>query len=257
MMGRAFQLPKLKGTPEWLFHWRGISGPLIPKLLALALIIGLFTFLLSLKIRLKLPEKTIPRKASVIYLSDDAQGRALTLRAREGGPFPSRFEPVNWQGLSALELAGMDAARLLPKVYSPEMRDLPDSNQLRPFTLVVQGESFFPMRPKPQNAGPEPVKLKLAPVLYPLAGISQENLPRQLTPLNLPIDSKISSISWRFLLRLNADGVVGECISLEKGDEKAAAELEAWLKRIQFQPDPAQPSRWISLGLGFTNQPAE
>ena len=33
--------------------------------------------------------------------------------------------------------------------------------------------------------------------------------------------------------------------------------FEAWLHRIQFKPEPGKPFRWIAVGVGFTNQPAD
>ena len=50
------------------------------------------------------------------------------------------------------------------------------------------------------------------------------------------------------------EGSVAECVSLEKGGEAGAAELEAWLHKTQFRPELATPFRWISVGVGFTNQ---
>ena len=86
---------KPPGTHQWVFRWRPLRQPLLPKLFALALVGAGFAFLVtSVRVRVKALEKSTPRKASVIYLRDDAQGRALSLRAQEGGPFPSRFELV-------------------------------------------------------------------------------------------------------------------------------------------------------------------
>jgi hypothetical protein len=50
---------------------------------------------------------------------------------------------------------------------------------------------------------------------------------------------------------------VVDCVSLEKGGETGANELETWLQKIQFQPDSGKSDRWISLGIGFINQPAD
>jgi hypothetical protein len=104
---------------------------------------------------------------------------------------------------------------------------------------------------------PDLAKLQLAPTLYPLSGITSEMLPRDLPPFTAAIDRAMSSASWRFLLRLNSEGGVSECVSLEKGAETGAAELETWLQKIQFPPDSKKSSRWISLGIGFINQPAD
>jgi hypothetical protein len=250
--------PKLAGTPEWFFRWRGSNQPLVPRLLALACVGVAFTVLLTtVRIRVDSPEKSTPRKASVIYLRDDAQGRALTLRAREGGPFPSRFELSQWQGLPELELAALDAVRYLPTPYVPVAEDLPPDDGIRPMELAAKGRQFLPKRVPPPAVIPELGKLKIAPVLYPISGVTVESLPTELPPFEATVDSALSSASWRFLARLNPDGSVAECVSLEKGGESGSADLEAWLHRIVFKPEPSKPFRWIAVAVGFTNQPAD
>ena len=151
----------------------------------------------------------------------------------------------------------MNAVRFQPQPYVPALRDLPAENQLRPLELATKGELIFPSRKSAPTTTPDPAELKLAPTLYPLSGITRESLPETLPPFNDAVTAAMSSASWRFLLRLTAGGSVAECVSLEKGGEAGAPELEAWLQRIQFQPEPAKPFRWIAVGVGFTNQPAD
>jgi hypothetical protein len=118
----------------------------------------------------------------VIYLRDDAEGRALTLRAREGGPFPSRFEPAQWEGMATLESAALDAVRFQPPPYQPALADLPSGNRVQDVELAARGLSFFPKRNPPSAHPQELAKLKLAPALYPLSGISAATLPEALPP---------------------------------------------------------------------------
>jgi hypothetical protein len=177
MASSAVNPRKPKGTPEWLFEWRGTRLSRFPGLFATAIVAGAFTFLLPLKVSLTELAKTAPKRASVIYLRDDAQGRALTLRAQEGGPFPSRFQPESWEGLKLLETAGMETARLQTPPYVPQLQDLPKANQLRSFELAAKGESFFPKRSQAQITAPDPIQLQLTPALYPLSGLSTARCP--------------------------------------------------------------------------------
>ena len=245
------------GTREWLFHWRDPQVPMFPTLLAITFVAMAFTFLLSVKVRLPQLEKSLPRKASLIYLADDAQGRLLTLRAIEGGPFPSRFKPNNWEGFVPLEIAGMEAARIPTAPYVSQLQDLPTANQLSSLPLAARGEAFLPKRSPTKIATPAPLPLKLAPTLYPFSGITREMIPRELPPFTATIDSTMSSASWRFLVRLNSEGGVAECVSLEKSNGTGAAELEKWLQKIRFNVETGKSVRWISLGVGFTNQPTD
>ncbi len=257
MAGDAVR-PKLSGTPDLVFHWRPAKSPWFPKLLALAFAGVALALLMTVRIRVVAPEKSVPRRAAVIYLSDDVQGRAMSLRAQEGGPFPARFQLSQWEGLAELENNAMEVTRFQPEPYVSPIRELPAANQLQPLEFAAKGESFFPQRtPAPADAPPLP-KLTLAPALYPLAGISNDTMPLDLPPFDGAVDGEMSSSSWRFLVRLNPDGGVAECVSLvEKVGETRVPELEAWLHRIQFKPEPGKPFRWIALGIGFTNQPAD
>ena len=249
------QTRKPLGTPEWIFRWRGSRQPLFPRLFALVLVGGAFTFLITtVKIRVDAPKKSSPHQASVIYLADDAQGRALTLRAQEGGPFPSRFVFSEWLGLAELEASAMTAAQFQPTPYVPPVPDLPAERDALPLELAAKGVTFFPERVVPPLVIPDLGKWQVVPVLYPLSGITAEALPGNLPPFDAVVDTAMTSASWRFLVRLNPDGSVAECVSLEKGGEAGAAELEAWLHKTQFRPELATPFRWISVGVGFTNQ---
>jgi hypothetical protein len=249
---------KLAGAPEWIFRWRGNKQPFFPRLFAVVAVGTAFTFLVTaVSVKVDSPEKTALRKGSLIYLHNDAQGRALALRASEGGPFPSRFELSQWQGLPDLEAAVIGSARYNPPPYVPEIGDLPPVNLIRPLRLAARGESFFPERQMMPLGIPSLGQTKIAPVLQPLSGVTNATLPVDLPAFTGVVDSAISSASWRFLVRLNSDGSVAECVSLEKGGEAGAAELEEWLQRIIFKPDFTKAARWISVGIGFTNQPVD
>ena len=240
---------------QWVFRWRPLRQPLFPKLFAVALVGGAFTYLItSVRVRVNGLEKSTPRKASVIFLRGDAQGRALSLRAQEGGPFPSRFGLSQWGGLAALEATAMDGIRFQPPAYEPKLEDLPPQSRIEPQEFAAKGSRFFPTRPQAPDQAPDPANLKLAPVLYPLSG---EALPSDLPAFDAAVDAAMSAASWRFLLHLNPAGGVVECVSLENGGEPGALELEKWLRKIPFKPEPGKPFRWIAVGIGFTNQPAD
>ena len=66
------KLPRLMNTPEWIFRWRRLSEPLFPWMLALVLVAGGFLVLgTTLRVQVRVPEKSVPQKASVIFLNDD------------------------------------------------------------------------------------------------------------------------------------------------------------------------------------------
>lgn len=246
------------GTPEWVFPWRPAKPPLFPKLLAFAIAGIVFAFLVTtVRVQVKVPEKTSTRKASVIFLTNDAQGRALTLRARDGGPFPSRFELTQWLGLPELEIAAMNEARFQPPPYVPVVEDLAPENLAPPLELAAKGERFFPKRESSPPRTADSAKSRITPVLYPLTGVTQETLPRDLPPFRVADQALAAAGDWRFLVRLNPDGSVAESVSLEKGGEPDALDLAAWLHRIVFEQSVTKNPRWISVGIGFSNQSAD
>jgi len=257
MASNAAKQPRLMNTPEWVFPWRGRKKTFFSMLVA-HVIAGVAFILLLGAVRVKVvsPKPMIPRKASLIYLTDDAQGRTLALQAQEGGPFPSRFEPSQWAGMAALENEAMAATRQV-KPYVPQLRELPKETRIAPMELAAKGELVFPKRQLVARPASDPAKMKLVPTIYPLSGIPAEAIPAELPPFTGALDSAMTAASWRFLVRLNAQGGVTECVSLEKGGEAGALELETWLHGIQFRTTSEKPFRWISVGIGFSNQPAD
>ncbi len=249
--------PKPPPSTEWIFCWRTFSAPLLPKFLALTFASIVFALLItSVRVQLVQPEKVSPRKASLIYLGDDAQSRALALRAQEGGPFPSRFDPSDWQGLAETERLAMNAASYQPPAYQPVLNDLPEENLVPPLVLAPHGKAFFPERPAvapPMAESPVIADHTLVPRLYPLSDDAAAVIPKSLPAFTAPVDAVMTSANWRFLICLSPAGTVTQCVSLEKGGETAADALVAWLRQIPFSPAAEYQERWISLAIAFAH----
>lgn len=258
MMAKRISIKdKRKEAPEWIFNWGRSENAShsLSKWMAVLLVTGIFTLLLSaVQIRVHSPTTWTESKATVIYTAATPEGRTLTLRAREEGPFPSRFLPSQWEGAAALEQEFLRAARWTPPPYVPAMRDLPEP-ATPPMQLAARGEPVLPKRHPTATPAPLPRKLKLVPVIYPLSGITSADLPTDLPPIADPVNATMTTVSWRFLMRLNAAGHVSECVSLAGGDENSPSPIEAWLRRLTFKPEPATPSRWIAVSVSFANQP--
>jgi hypothetical protein len=247
---------KRKEAPDWVFNWRRPGNPGLWKAFSVVLAGGLFALLLmSVRIRVSPPLAWAAPKASVIRVLDDETGRALTQRAREGGPFPSRFEPSEWEGTAALEKEALEGVGRSIPAHVPVLRDLPD-DMIPPLRLAARGELTFPGR---RSVVPEisaPGKLAPAPVIYPLSGIGFAEIPRELPPMEGAADAAMTAETWRFLVRIDAAGHVMDCVSLAGGDEEGRFPLDAWLRRVMFPKKPGSPPRWIAVGVGFANQPA-
>jgi hypothetical protein len=259
MPSHSAQAPKRLAPRDWVFPWGERKTPWLPKLVALLVAAGCFSFLLMVvRIQVTGPEPLPMRKGSVIYLTDDAVGRALTLRAHEGGPFPSRFDLSEWGGLSEMEKHAFAGLWVGTRPYQPPVADLSEDGGIRPLFLAAKGALFFPERRQVGRELADGGSWFLAPRLYPLAGISQGELPEVLPRFETAVDAEMSSASWRFLIQLDTRGGVTECVSLERGGDAGAAALESWLRQIRFRTGPeGVTSRWISLGVQFINQSAD
>jgi hypothetical protein len=259
-MGNQLTRKQMRAAaPDWIFRWSRLEPPALPKWFALLLVGAAFAILLtSVRIRVIPPTPWAVRKASVIDATNEsAVSRILTLRAREGGPFPSRLEPSEWEGAAAIENAVLAASRWSPPPYTPKLKDLPETTPLTSIQLATQGEREFPKRslmPEPRPA----VAPKPGIALYLLAGIRQDEIPTELPEFGGQVDESMTADRWRFLVRLHPSGTVIDCVSLAGSDADAAHshELATWLRSIRFQPTPDETARWIAVGIGFTNQPA-
>jgi hypothetical protein len=238
-----------------VFPGRGPRGPQWPFFIALAVSGAIFALLLSsVRIRVSPPVSWAAAKASVIRALDDMDGRALTQMAREGGPFPSRFDPTEWEGETGRI---PNLARWQAPPYVPALRDLRQKDPAVVSRWTSPRDPLLPTR-KPAAVAPRTLeKRSPQPVLYPLSGIDAASLPRELPPFDAVVDPAMAAEPWRFLLRLGAAGEVLDCFPLAGGDEAGPSVIDGWLRRVSFQPAPAQATRWIAVAVGFANPPAD
>lgn len=248
---------RLVDTPEWIFRWSPRRQPLVSKIIALLFAGGFFLYLItSVRIRVVPPEKSTPRRASVIYLNDDVEGINLTLNAREGGPFPSRFDLSQWVGIDKLEEAGMNLAKFQPPLYHPQVDGILFESGIKPEDLAAKGERFFPIYRQAPISTPEMIPRQLAPVLSALSEVSKEAFPEHFPIFEGQVDAAMAAGTWRFLLRINSAGTVVEAVSIEKGGEAGLLALEKWLRQIRFKPEKGKSFRWAAVGIEFINQVA-
>ena len=253
MAKRVSMKHKRMAAPEWVFPWRGPHGPQWPLMIAVAACGVAFALLLSsVRIRVSSPVSWSAARASVIRVLDDVDGRALTLMAREGGPFPSRFDPGAWARETHRE-AGLPADWQAPP-YVPTLRDL-GRGEARVARWTSPRGPVLPLR-KPAPAETQAAAKRLPqPLLFPLSGIDATSMPRELPSFEADVAPAMTAETWRYLLRLDATGAVVDCFPLAGGNQAGPPALDGWLRRISFQPDPAKASRWIAVGVGFANPP--
>lgn len=244
---------------DWVFRWTPLGSPWFPKAFAVALSAAGFAFLLgSVRVAVRSSDPWTPRRASVIHVGNDPAGITLTRRAREGGPFPSRFDPGDWPGISSLEGAVFGTLRWKAPAYRPGLRELPAPEaRIDPVPLSDRGTRVFPEpRSTPPDAGPRGM-VNVVPVLDALAGVSRRDLPDPLPPF-AGVNGELTAGTQLFLARLRPDGSMIDCVPLAGGDadnDDRLQRLGSWLRSLRFASDPAAaPVRWITVGVRFVNQ---
>ncbi len=247
---------KRKEAPEWIFPWRGTRGSPVPKIAAFVIVLGMFAMLFAFfRIQVSTPTPWAAGKATLIRVLDDAEGRALTLRAREGGPFPSRFEPLELEGIRDRGESALSAVRWQPAPHEPALRELPEMRPGEP-RFSSPGAAVLPRR-RPPAAAAAVVKTNPQPVLYPLAGLTMNEMPGKLPDFTDEAPPAMTAEPWRFLLRVNPNGRVRDVVPLVGAAGAGHPPLTAWLRRVGFPPSDETAERWIAIGLGFTNQPVD
>ena len=245
--------------PDWIFRWRPLGSPFLPKAIAIAISLAAFSFLLvSVRVGVRTPDPWAPRRASVIHVGDGPDSLALARLARDEGPFPSRFEPTSWRRTAGLEDPLAAALRWQPAAYHPSLRPLPDDGPPPPEPLANPGVRVLPPLPAAPQQSTVAEPLRLMPVLDPLGGITRDELPTDLPPFP-EADGKTGAEASLFLARLRADGSVIDCVALAGGDKTAGdhlGRLGRWLRSIRFPAadHDGPPVRWITVGIRFVNR---
>lgn len=256
MAERISMKQKRREAPEWVFRWKRLGEPIFPKLVVVVFALALFGGLVGfVRIQATTPNPWGLAKASVIQVLPTPEGRAMALEAREKGPSPARFSAGDWPSMVAFEneqLALM-SAKLEP--YQPKLRTWQDPPATVP-SLARPGTGVLPPLPALTSQPPPPGPGALRPVIWPLSGLTAEEVPAELPVYEGKVDAAMQADSLRFMIQIDGEGAVQECIALSGGDTpEATAALTAWVRGIRFLRKPAIGSAWAALRIRFLNQP--
>ena len=240
---------------EQLFAWSRKSDSRLPMLVALMITSAAFAFMLhSLRVDLGSQASTHDDHAALILAGSDAIGIELKRRAREEGPFPLRFDPAGDEAVVRLQQAALDVIRFSPPPYVPTLRPLRETSTIVSPSLAPVGEAEFPRRPLPSIEIPVKSESRPQPMLTPISGISAAEMPRALPEFFAEIKGKSLRDSWRFMIHVDANGRVLDCIALSGGESPATSALGEWLRQVEFQPATHAAARWFAIDLGIINQ---
>jgi len=220
-------------------------------LIAGALAAFLFT---SLRVRVVPPPRLIERKAEVILIPSSDAGREWEIRAREAGPFPTRFEPTSWPGFRQWEDAALANLRNAG-ARRPELHDWPaEAPAMAMATQVaMKGQRMLPKvdwkpEPPPIRTGDSRKGWDLE--LQRLTVLSDDAWPTVLPEFAGELDPADAAAPWRFLVQVGPSGRVEQCLMLNASSEPGGSALEQWLRGVRFGPS-ASKAGWIGVGILF------
>jgi hypothetical protein len=240
---------------ERLFAWSRKSDSRLPMLVALMITSAAFVFMLhSLRVDLGSQAPARDDHAGLILAGSDAVGIELKRRAREEGPFPLRFDPLSDVAVVKLQQAALDAIRFYAPPYVPTLRPLRETSTIATPSLAPVGEAVFPRRPLPAIETSVKPESRPQPLLTPISGISAAEMPRALPEFSVEINGKSLRDSWRFMIHVDANGRVLDCIALNGGESPATSALGEWLRQVEFQPGTHAADHWFAIDLGIINQ---
>ncbi|MDX1679812.1 MAG: hypothetical protein R3242_03680 [Akkermansiaceae bacterium] len=240
--------------PDWLFDWKRPRNAPISSWAAILLVVGIFTFLaLFLQVRMVDPVEWTAPQASVIRLGGEDWAQSLVQEARAKGPFPSRFEPGEWDGTREMRQLADQAAQLHFEGHQARLMSFPEPG-IEPPPLARRGVPVMPsrwMEPTPVGGT---AKLRLLPVLSVVDGIAAEELPESLPEWTGPVTDRLDARPWRFLVELDAQGRVLQSVALAGGNELSPAGLSDWLRGVVFRAKPRDSdTRWVAIAIEFHN----
>jgi hypothetical protein len=229
--------------------WKGAS--------VMIALIGFAMAFSVLSVPFDFKETTSEKTASVLFLSGQKEARFWQMKAEEEGPFPGGFEisavndPLNHIDIGSL--ASTDSWN----PYQLEMRSLEMESSRSKERIAVQGQRVLPRIFKSaESVKTDPVApVALIPLLIPYTRESEGWLPKDCPPIQMDRGDIGTSGDWRFILNLQADGGVKECLALSGGSEEGLKAITTWIKGLRFQSADAG-ERWMGLRIEFLNERA-
>lgn len=248
--------PVGRATREWIFDWRGrAEDRKSTAWMALGVVTIVFALMIgAIRIRIAATPSRPAQQASAARVANDSIGRMLRSQAREGGPFPSRFDPGSWDAYPAIERPAIEPALPGLTPYEPVLLPLPERGRTAPLTDA--GMPVLPKPPKPDVPAPTVDRTGTIPTLTVLTGIRSIDLPLSLP--NLPDEalSVVAAASPNVLIHIDRSGAVMDATILDPLDPGISTLLRNWMRGLIFQADAAEAGRRGVVIIGTQPDPA-
>jgi hypothetical protein len=217
---------------------------------------GIFIFPLSIiRINLGKPPIQETHGASLMILTPENDPMHWIELARDLGPFPTRFDPTDWEP-SRMRVADVFDGirdRSIPP-YQPSYLDFPDEGSPPSVPLVVKGSRILPGISPPDFKPLHTVRMRPTPSLYPLS-VDASELPETSPPFRVEVTPEMASQPWRFILQVSPDGSVPHAVALIGQNTPGRVDLADWLQAHRFPATEETRDRWVAIAVTFQNQP--
>jgi len=239
-----------------IFDWRTPRTPRLTKLAMIAFAAVIFVLPLSVvRIQTGKPPIMEAQSASMMMLTPGQDPMQWLEMARALGPFPTRFDPTEWEPSQAIfaEAMGDIRDRSIPP-HQPRFQDLPTDGAPPEVPIVAKGSRVLPAIAPPEFKTMQAIRMQPRPMLYPLS-VDAGALPDSRIPFDAEVSSETAYQAWRFLLQIAPDGTVLQAVALIGHNTPGRSELTEWLQAHRFPAQEKLSDRWVAVAVTFQNEP--
>lgn len=240
---------------EWIYDWKHPSRSLLHSWTALVVVAAAFAVLLVVvRVSIDEPVERAAPGALRLHLGSDEIGRTLTQRARAKGPFPAKFDAANWEGFEPLRALLRQSIEVELTPHQPRLLAFPEPPASPPL-LARRGEPVLPERPLDVTGPVADGNWRMVPVISVVDGITAGELPAALPDWKGEVAAELVSGQWRYLMELDDQGRVRQCVAMGGGGTVQSPQLATWLRSLVFRITPREEGRrWVAIAVAFENR---
>ncbi len=239
---------------DLVFDWRDGEGGKGWKFFSW-LVVGVLAVVVVglIDVRFVTKEVEVKSSAGVMYFVDEEMKNYWRMKAEEDGPFPGGMRIGGADVFMGLKEYESWSSEENWSGYELRMRSFVDEDEGGGMRVSDRGMRYFPER-RGMNVGSggvERVKTKKVPVISVYEKDAVGWIPDELPVYEGEVVVNGAASTWRFLLKLRADGTVEHCMPLS-GGEGELEDVIRWLEGMKFKGSDEE-SRWMGLRVEFSN----
>ncbi|PAZ04300.1 MAG: hypothetical protein CAK88_12295 [Verrucomicrobiia bacterium AMD-G2] len=229
---------------RWVFSWRRNYRRRWQLLLAASVVLLIMSLLLAtLRVRVLPPPVTLNRSGNLVIVSDTPENQEWLEKIAQKTPFPDISRIENTRSIEALSknLLLPSAGELA--ITAPTRREviLPENDAIFEQLAVFPPLDHIEEKTLPEATNTNSQLLPRIVWLSPLRSSFSVDIPDYIGPLT-------PTSGVRYMLEVNPQGNIQQCIPSLKESTKRLPSLENWLKQCRFDP-ASRISGWIACEI--------